>query len=588
MEVTQANFKAVLPQIEQAIRDCLFISVDCELTGLKTEENSVNTFDTPKQYYEKARKDCKEFLVVQYGITLFRLDETTDSIKHKSYNFYTFRRPINHFIQDKRFLSQTSCIDFLIQQSFDFNKLFREGISYLNNVEEDEWRNTIKEQQRLKTESYNSNYNRNHDIVLIPEANQEFIDDVVKQLEAFLASNESELQLPKCNSFLRRLLYQTNSEKFHDKIHLRAHSVNSERILFATKLKCKEESEEIDRIFFEKLKSELDDYIGFSQVIRMIVKSEKIIVGHNFLLDFLHTIDKFLTPLPHDYLDFKDVVKSLFPAVYDTKFIGSSQHFKSIIPSTVLGQLVHTVTTHPFNLPPCEIEQGGQGYDINDSKEHEAGYDSFITGLSFLAMWKHLGDQHNLILSDLIGRRGEGLLKPYKNKIFLMILADNQFLDLEAPDQIVSRDHVFYLTFPKEWTTNNIVQLFSPFGNVYVSWISKTSAYVALYKRDQAALALKTLCQSDTYSIITFARRQRQLAGADLSGTVQPSPIKRRIITNETTQSKRNKTGKFEGSSIRMSKRSIEPIEEEAQSDEDEDNFTASKPRTFAECKSWD
>ncbi|ENN76589.1 hypothetical protein D910_08381, partial [Dendroctonus ponderosae] len=449
------------------------------------------------------------------------LDETTDSIKHKSYNFYTFRRPINHFIQDKRFLSQTSCIDFLIQQSFDFNKLFREGISYLNNVEEDEWRNTIKEQQRLKTESYNSNYNRNHDIVLIPEANQEFIDDVVKQLEAFLASNESELQLPKCNSFLRRLLYQTNSEKFHDKIHLRAHSVNSERILFATKLKCKEESEEIDRIFFEKLKSELDDYIGFSQVIRMIVKSEKIIVGHNFLLDFLHTIDKFLTPLPHDYLDFKDVVKSLFPAVYDTKFIGSSQHFKSIIPSTVLGQLVHTVTTHPFNLPPCEIEQGGQGYDINDSKEHEAGYDSFITGLSFLAMWKHLGDQHNLILSDLIGRRGEGLLKPYKNKIFLMILADNQFLDLEAPDR-----------------------------NVYVSWISKTSAYVALYKRDQAALALKTLCQSDTYSIITFARRQRQLAGADLSGTVQPSPIKRRIITNETTQSKRNKTGKFEGTAF--------------------------------------
>lgn len=38
-----------------------------------------------------------------------------------------------------------------------------------------------------------------------------------------------------------------------------------------------------------------------------------------------------------------------------------------------------------------EIEEGGQGYDIKDSKEHEAGYDSFITGLSFLAMWKHLG-----------------------------------------------------------------------------------------------------------------------------------------------------------------------------------------------------
>ncbi|ENN76445.1 hypothetical protein YQE_07039, partial [Dendroctonus ponderosae] len=165
-----------------------------------------------------------------------KLDETTNSIKHKSYNFYTFRRPTNNFVQDKRFLSQTSSIDFLIQQSFDFNKLFREGISYLNNAEEGKWRNTLKEQQIIRTNCLNSNHNGNND-VLIPEENKEFIDDIVKQLEAFLASNESELQLPKCNSFLRRLLYQTNNEKFHNRIQLSTHSVNSERILFATKLK---------------------------------------------------------------------------------------------------------------------------------------------------------------------------------------------------------------------------------------------------------------------------------------------------------------------------------------------------------------
>lgn len=40
-----------------------------------------------------------------------------------------------------------------------------------------------------------------------------------------------------------------------------------------------------------------------------------------------------------------------------------------------------------------EIEEGGQGYSVTDTKEHEAGYDSFITGLSFLAMWKYLGKQ---------------------------------------------------------------------------------------------------------------------------------------------------------------------------------------------------
>lgn len=39
----------------------------------------------------------------------------------------------------------------------------------------------------------------------------------------------------------------------------------------------------------------------------------KLVVGHNLLLDLLHTIDKFLTPLPNDYLDFKECAVSLFP-----------------------------------------------------------------------------------------------------------------------------------------------------------------------------------------------------------------------------------------------------------------------------------
>ena len=36
-----------------------------------------------------------------------------------------------------RFTVQTSSIDFLVGQGFDFNKLFREGISYLRASDED-------------------------------------------------------------------------------------------------------------------------------------------------------------------------------------------------------------------------------------------------------------------------------------------------------------------------------------------------------------------------------------------------------------------------------------------------------------------
>lgn len=65
-----------------------------------------------------------------------------------------------------------------------------------------------------------------------------------------------------------------------------------------------------------------------------------------------------------------------------------------------------------------------------------------------------------------------------------MKLADNQFMNLSGDDSnyylvfIINffvllfkflvkpaRDHVFYLIFPKNWKTSDIIQLFSPFGN---------------------------------------------------------------------------------------------------------------------------
>lgn len=32
----------------------------------------------------------------------------------------------------------------------------------------------------------------------------------------------------------------------------------------------------------------------------------------------------------------------------------------------------------------------------------------------------------------------------------------------------VSRNHVFHITFPKEWKTNDIMQLFSPYGKFFL------------------------------------------------------------------------------------------------------------------------
>jgi poly(A)-specific ribonuclease len=314
MEVTSSNFKEILPELENVINKSTFLSIDCEFSGLNVV-SEINAFDTPKQYYEKIRKNCKDFLVIQYGISAFRFEPADGGFKQQTYNFYIFRRPINRNIPDQRFLCQTSSINFLTSQGFDFNKLFKSGISYLNVSEETDYRDKLEERQKIRNNQF-SPQQSSSEVVPVPDDVQPVIDDVMRKLGEFLDSDSTELELPKCNAFVRRLIYQTTAQKYKNKIILQTKQMkNKDRILIATKFKSKEQHEEMEKERFDKEMTDLDDFIGFTKVLRIVVDSGKLVIGHNMCLDFLHTIDKFLTPLSRDYDEFKECAHSLFKNV---------------------------------------------------------------------------------------------------------------------------------------------------------------------------------------------------------------------------------------------------------------------------------
>lgn len=77
---------------------------------------------------------------------------------------------------DQRFLCQSSSIEFLISNGFDFNKLFKEGIPYMNEAEEAAYKENLEEQQKLRA---NSDLHPNGDRILIPKENESFIEDVL-------------------------------------------------------------------------------------------------------------------------------------------------------------------------------------------------------------------------------------------------------------------------------------------------------------------------------------------------------------------------------------------------------------------------
>lgn len=73
----------------------------------------------------------------------------------------------------------------------------------------------------------------------------------------------------------------------------------------------------------------------------------------------------------------------------------------------------------------------GRGYSQLDDKQHEAGYDAYMTGLCFLAMLAHRRGKHARCDDTLPA------LQPYLNKLFLAKTArqDSPYINLVGDDR---------------------------------------------------------------------------------------------------------------------------------------------------------
>lgn len=78
---------------------------------------------------------------------------------------------MNRQAPDNRFMCQASSIAFLANQDFDFNKLFKQGIPYLNANEEEKLIKRMEEKQKLKEEN-------NQDLIPISDNDKPQIEEI--------------------------------------------------------------------------------------------------------------------------------------------------------------------------------------------------------------------------------------------------------------------------------------------------------------------------------------------------------------------------------------------------------------------------
>lgn len=139
---------------------------------------------------------------------MFKYDEEKKSYDTTAYNCFLFPRTRNcRYSTDYNFGSLNSSIEFLCEQNFDFNKMFKHGISFISKDMEESVRQRVKQtmenRDKPKTTIYPTNSNKEKDI-------KGQIDNIMKEIDEF-AENEQETKKEiKFSDFLLRVYTEKN------------------------------------------------------------------------------------------------------------------------------------------------------------------------------------------------------------------------------------------------------------------------------------------------------------------------------------------------------------------------------------------
>ncbi|XP_059612566.1 poly(A)-specific ribonuclease PARN-like [Phlebotomus argentipes] len=531
MEILETNFSEKLPEIVEAIDRASFVAIDQEFTGLFRENTFSNPYSSIGAHFNRMQKSVDGYIVIQLGITAFWLNPENDSkFQCKSFNIFLYPRG-----KGSTFRCESSCIEFLVKNGLDFNKLFLQGLSYCTVQEAEKMRSYLEKRQQEKREQLMSAERDNTSHVIVPEEEKETLEEVSEKIDEFLKSEEEELLLDTYNGFQRRLIYEMIERDYFEAISACPRELeNNRKGLVVSRKKSPEEEMKLLEEKFEQEKKNLELQIGVTHILKALSESRTLIVCHNMFMDLVYLMKQFIGPLPENVDEYKKLVHEFFPNILDTKFLCTAESLKKEIKSTVLPHILEDCRKAPFTMPEVE-SLGEQKYSIESVKEHEAGYDSFITGICFISLAIYL----KIHPKDLNANCKK--LKSFKNKIFLMGLENITHMNLTGPDEKPSRSHVFHITFPSTWKNTDIVRHFRNFGDVQIKWLNKESAFVALLKREYATCLMKKIGRTPNVTVMTHADYEASQVQEMSAGNKRKSSEMARGEVDETSSKKAKK-----------------------------------------------
>ncbi|KAI8887857.1 CAF1-domain-containing protein [Backusella circina FSU 941] len=543
MEIPRQSFVQKLRVVEKAIKECDFMAIDTELSGLHRPPKPIRIYTMADRYIEY-KEATERFIIIQFGLCTFTWDQPSGRYIAKPFNFYVFPTGATGKIQANRvFMTQAQAFDFLVKQSFDFNKWVYQGVPYLT-----------KQEEAFYLEEARKRMNDDMPDIPIDDKEASFMDRARASIDEWISADTPAdpegINIMTRNAYQRRLIYQDVRSRYKD---LTAIGMSGFiRVVRLTEKQAKEREREAK----EKIEKDLATAVGFRKVIDMISESKKIIVGHNMLLDVCHVIGQFIQPLPDTLPEFKKLAHSIFPRMVDTKFIVSQEPgFKELFGTgTALEALRFETSREAFYNPRIDMHPEFPRYLTEMA--HEAGYDAFMTGAVFLKLVSAMDKKANpskfepkeeeneeekkpakrvtedgweiseeeddadnenwakndeedvynygsirVDLTDTVAQSNP-LLKPFLNKSVLVRTAYD-FLDFCQPETITNQSNTFYVSYKGELPEGKKSELFSKYGKYIEENVDEQSFFVTFERLNVKPTELKL--QSEDITILPVA-----------------------------------------------------------------------------------
>ncbi|KAJ2810511.1 hypothetical protein H4S07_002634 [Coemansia furcata] len=381
MDVTRDNFNQALTEFRLAISTCDFAAIDMEMTGLYEDRaRQPNHLDTKNERYSKLLQSVESYGVIQVGICLFSwVDSKPDECKDTSgyyearpFNFNVFPcTSVGGFPVEAHFGCKNTAFEFLARNSFDFNKWVYQGIPFLNS----------DQAERIRADRI-SLLTKRQPQMEVDEQHKPFVKNLEFALRRFMAlKSEKLLRYETANSYQRKLVYDVVAR--HNTLGTRSRHGCIEIFKGTRKAMARHVAQKINA-----LNASISEARGFCQIIDILSAARKPVVGHNMLLDIMHAYSKFYKPLPATRHGFGSNLARFLPILIDTKYIvESTPAIKARYRTSNLDEIAPMLERETLRSHTHEMIRNHPQFtrDVTHTM-HEAGFDAYMTGATFIRL----------------------------------------------------------------------------------------------------------------------------------------------------------------------------------------------------------